>query len=276
MRKILLAASALILAGCATPTVPAWLNGDDTVVTSLDASAMQRSKHAVVRSGIATSSLPYPELTWMSVVKAIPPQSKACLTVYLKLHMDFRPGDGGKLPGLANTGLHRQFTSIPENVNGRNYPNTGWGGRAPDGLHWSARTGYGRWTDSDVAIHTYFYALSPKNIWGHVDPIGVPLPKGTWTAYVECLKLNTPGQADGGLYYESLDNGPTYVRNDIRWRDIDAPESLIREVWIDFYCGGTSCGKGPRGTVSFAGAVVTKGRPNMTSVAAEVERLNAR
>lgn len=251
---------------------PAWLRRDPRVVATFTGEDFARKKETRVRNGVATRSLEHPHLTWFTSVKPIPPQKQACVTVYLKLHPDFRPGSGGKLPGFSNTGLGRRYTSIPEVVNGRKLKNTGWGGRKPDGIHWSARTGFGQWDEDSVTFRTYFYAMSPKNIWGHVDRFG-ELPRGEWTGYIQCIKLNTPGEADGSLYYEVLGGGDTYARNDIRWRDEDVPESLIRELWLDFYCGGTKCGDGPRGTVSFARAVVTKGLPDPANVNATLARL---
>ena len=119
--------------------------------------------------------------------------------------------------------------------------------------------------------------MSPKNLWGKIDPVGT-LPKGERSAYVQCVKLNTPGEPDGGLYYEIVgpDRAMIYARDDIRWRDLDVPEALIDEFWLDFYCGGTKCGHGPRGTISFAGAVVTRGLPDMAKVRAELKRLRQR
>jgi hypothetical protein len=214
------------------------------------------SNHPVtVKDGVATASLEHPKLTWMSKMVAIPAQSKACVTVYVKFHDDFKPGDGGKLPGFANTGLGRH-SATPEIIDGTKYTNSAWGGRKPDGVHWSARTGYGGWTDSRVSIHTYFYANTLDGHFRSSQPLG-------------------SGEADGGLFYETVEDGPVYSRNDIPWREIDAPETMIREMWIDIFCGGTNCGPNPRGTVSFGGAVITKGRPDMKAIKAEVARLNA-
>jgi hypothetical protein len=237
--------------GISAPTVsrPAWLTTDPTVLFTHD----QRQ----------TITLISPSLTWLSTIKAIPAQEQACVTVYHKLHDDFRPADGGKLPGLSNTGMAQ-----------RDSVQTGWGGRSPDGIHWSARSGYGDWTDGHVARRTYFYAMAPHNGYGHIDNIQAPVTKGRFEAYVECVKLNTPGQANGGLYYEVAGQGPVYARGDIVWRTSPDPKSLIRELWIDYYCGGTSCGSGAQGTVTFVRAIVTKGLPDMAAVQAEVARLN--
>jgi hypothetical protein len=262
---------------------PTWLPNDNTMIADFDAREIGNGSGAIIANGVATKKLTAGQLTWFANISAIPgaPRMLACATVYLKLHDDFRPGDGGKLPGFENTGQHRQNASKPEFINGRSYPNTGWGGRSPDGVHWSARTGYGRWTDTHVATHTYFYAMSPHDSYGHTDALNSPLPKGKWAAYVQCVKMNsvTPGSTvgnnDGGLLYEFLEHGITYVRNDIRWRDVDVPESQIRAFWHDVYCGGTSCGPNDPGTVSLARVTITAGRPDMTAVQAYLDRLNA-
>jgi hypothetical protein len=252
---------------------PGWARVDPAVVASFAADVVAKKEGTRLHGGVATRSLQHPDLTWWSRVRPIPAMRQACATVYLKLHKDFRPGDGGKLPGFANTGMGRRYSSVPEVVQGRKLKNTGWGGRKPDGVHWSARSGFGKWDDEGVALRTYFYAMAPKNIWGEINPVGT-LPKGEWSAYVQCVKLNTPGRPDGGLYYEIVGDEPViYARDDIRWRDLDVPEALIDEFWLDFYCGGTKCGDGPRGTISFAGAVVTRGLPDMAKVKAEVKRL---
>jgi len=258
-----------------SPSIPRWLDNDPTVVKTIDASVLDgNSKHPVtLKDGVATASLEHPKLTWMAKVVGIPPQDKACATVYVKLHDDFKPGDGGKLPGLANTGMGRAHIGAPEIIDGKKYPNSGWGGRHADGVHWSARTGFGGWTDKRVSMHTYFYANFKGN-YGRAEPLG-SIKKGAWSAYVECVKLNTPGEPDGGLFYETVEDGPVYSRDDIVWRQLDVPESMIREMWIDIFCGGTQCGPDPRGTVSFGGAVVTKGLPDMKAIKAEVDRLNA-
>jgi hypothetical protein len=122
-------------------------------------------------------------------------------------------------------------------------------------------------------MHTYFYANTDSK-YGRVRPLG-SFKKGEWTAYVQCVKLNTPGEDDGGLFYETVEEGPVFSNNDIPWRKLDVPETMIRELWIDIFCGGTNCGPNPRGTVSFGGAVITKGLPDMKAIKAEVVRLNA-
>ncbi len=131
--------------------IPAWLDNDGTVIKSVNASVLENDKHPMtIKDGVATASLvERKQLTWMAKMVAIPPQSKACTTVYLKFHDDFKPGDGGKLPGLSNTGMGRPVgRAKPEMVDGMPYPNSGWGGRKADGVHWSARTGFGGWTET--------------------------------------------------------------------------------------------------------------------------------
>jgi hypothetical protein len=260
--------------GVSSVRIPKWLDNDPTVIATVGASVLEAdTTHPMtIKDGVATASLPQHKLTWMARVVAIPPQSKACATVYVKFYEDFKPGDGGKLPGFSDTGMGRQAHGAPEIINGKPYPNAGWGGRHSDGVHWSARTGFGGWTESRVSMHTYYYANTDSK-YGRIHGLG-SVKKGAWTAYVECVNLNTPGEDDGGLFYETVDDGPIYSNNDISWRKLDVPESMIRELWIDIYCGGTNCGPNPAGTVSFGGAVVTKGLPDMKAIKAEVARLN--
>ncbi len=256
---------------------PSWLKVDPTIIISFDGNDVLRKDLPVTaKNGIATSQLIYPNLTWINSNKVIPNQTEACATVYQKLGTDFQPGTGGKHPGFSNTGDSLPGSDV---IDGTTYPDTGWGGRSPDGIHWSARSGYGRWNHSYVSSHTYFYAMEPFNGYGWGDPIGYPYRKGKWIAYVQCMKLNTvdgtTGNSDGKLYYEIAGVGPVYSREDIRWRDIDVPQSEIREFWINYYCGGTQCGKiANRGTISFSKAVITKGLPDMDAVKREVDRLN--
>jgi hypothetical protein len=118
--------------------MPAWLDNDPTVVTTVNASVLESdANHPVtIKDGVATASLEHPKLTWMSKFVPLQAQSKACVTVYIKLHDDFKPGDGGKLPGFANTGQgHRREgpdTSTARNIRippGRRMASIGW--RAP-------------------------------------------------------------------------------------------------------------------------------------------------
>ncbi len=256
---------------------PLWLKIDPTIIAVFNGNdVLNKNFPVTAKNGIATSQLSSPNLTWINSIKTIPNQTEACATVYQKLGVDFQPGEGGKFPGFSNTGLSLSGSDV---VNGVTYPNSGWGGRRPDGVHWSARTGYGRWSQSHVSSHTYFYAMEPNNGYGWVDPVGYPFLKGKWIAYVQCMKLNTTdgtiGNKDGKLYYEIAGADSVYSREDIRWRDLDAPETEIREFWVNYYCGGTSCGNiANRGTVSFSKVVITKGLPDMDAVKAEVDRLN--
>lgn len=230
-------------------TRPAWVQPDPTVLLDVQP--------------LGTKTLAPDQLTWFSRLYEVPPSEVAFATVFLKLHDDFAPGDEGKLPGLSNTG---QAT--------RDAVKTGWGGRQPDGIHWSARSGYGRYNDAEVALRTYFYAMAPHNHFGHVDPTGRGLPKGRWIAYVQGVRLNTPGVADGGLFYWLAGEGDVYARDDIRWRESGDPQSLIREFWFDCFCGGTANGGQPS-TISGGSATVTPGLPDLAAIEAEVAMLNA-
>ncbi len=256
---------------------PAWVSVDPTIIIQFNGKDVASDRYPItVDDDIATSRLFSPKSTWVNAQMIIPSQTQACATIYQRLRLDFRPGLGGKLPGFSNTGGAHPGSDV---IDGKAYPDTGWGGRKPDGVHWSARTGYGRWTDTHVGSHTYFYAMSPHNGYGWGDPIGYPYQKGKWTAYVQCLKLNTVtggiANEDGALYYEMPGVGPLYSREDIRFRDFDVPESMIREFWVNYYCGGRGCGDiNNRGTIDFASAVITRGLPDMNKVEAEVARLD--
>ena len=121
--------------------------------------------------------------------------------------------------------------------------------------------------------------MAPRqDAFGYIDVMSSPFPKGKWHAYVQCLRLNSvaggTGVANGGLYYEIVGVGPVYARNDIVWRTMDVPESLIRELFMNYYCGGSSCGTGVRGTVKFYKAVVTKGLPDLQGAQALIDYLN--
>lgn len=256
---------------------PSWVKPDGRVVMEISAKDVKRTGPDVkLRKGVAISSLEHPGLTWLNANVVIPNMTAGCATVYQKLGNDFRPGQGGKLPGFSNTGDAIKGKDI---VDGVSLSDSGWGGRSPDGVHWSARTGYGHWDENQVSAHTYFYAMGPHNSYGWVDSIGYPFPKGEWLAYVQCMKLNTvtadKGNSDGALYYEVAGFGPVYSREDIRWRDKDVPQAEMREFWINYYCGGASCGSiSNRGTVYFHKAVITPGLPDMSAVKAIVDQLN--
>lgn len=205
-------------------------------------------------------------------------RAEAYLTVVLKLGEDWT-APGGKLPGLANTG-HTVPLCV---VRGAPMAPGGWGGRKANACHWSARTAYRGVASGATGAGTYVYAISPKDVNGVVDWWSQPLPKGRWVAYVERVKLNDPGRANGEVAYWLVDRqsaaGGKLVQSagGIVFRDTDQPQSAINELWADVYCGGRDCGAAPwpRSTVFLRRLTVTDALPDLGAVQAEVDRLNA-
>lgn len=206
--------------------------------------------------------------------------TEAYLTVILKLGDDWK-AVGGKLPGLSNTGLvdPEQTTCL---VDGAAVGRGGWGGRAANGCRWSARTAYRRTADGRTWAGTYIYALSPKDTNGVVDWWSKPAPQGRWFAYVEFVRLNQPGKADGEVAYWLIDResapGGQMVQKagGITYRSIDDPKSAINELWPDVYCGGRTCGPAPwpRYSMSLKRMEVTDALPDLAAIQAELDRLN--
>ncbi len=205
--------------------------------------------------------------------------TEAYLTVILKLGNDWT-APGGKLPGLSNTGqIHPADTCL---IHGLPAKPGGWGGRGANGCHWSARTVFRGVRDGSVGSGTYFYALSPSDTNGVVDFWSQALPKGRWVAYVERVKLNDPGRANGEIAYWLIDRATApdgkrvQAAGGIIWRDSDVPQSAINELWADVYCGGRDCGAAPwpRSTLALKRLTVTNALPDLTAVQAELDRLN--
>ena len=124
-------------------------------------------------------------------------------------------------------------------------------------------------------MHTYFYAVAPQNGYGIIQPMQIPAPVNQYFAYVERVRVNTPGQNDGRLtYWVCTQAGCAAVldRSDINWRTYDLPESQITEVWADVYCGGLSCGPAawPKSTVDLKRLTVTTGLPDLSTLDTEV------
>lgn len=211
-------------------------------------------------------------------------RTEAYLTVVIKLSADWT-APGGKLPGLSNTG-NTNGKGEPCVVNGVALHASGWGGRRPDGCHWSARTQFLGYDRAGVGASTYIYALRPnnaKNSYGYHEYLAHSFPKGRWFAYVQQVKVNTPPRADGEITYwlvdEKLARGGKRVAHisHVEWRSVDVPQSAINEVWADIFCGGTNCGPQPwpRSTAWLKRLTVTDGLPDLAAVQAEVDRLNA-
>lgn len=207
-------------------------------------------------------------------------RTEAYLTVVLKIDKDWTAA-GGKLPGFSNTGQNKPLDTCM--INGVPAIPGGWGGRPANGCRWSARTVFRGVRDGSIGSGTYFYALSPTEGHGVVDYWTQPLPKGRWVAYVERVKLNDKGRANGEIAYWLIDHATApggkrmQAAGGIIWRDSDAPQSAINEVWADVYCGGVDCGAAPwpRSTIWLKRLTVTDALPDLHAVQAELDRLNA-
>jgi len=206
--------------------------------------------------------------------------TEAFLTVVMKLGDDWT-APGGKLPGFANTGQSVRDLCV---VRGEPMLPGGWGGRTANACHWSARTLFRGIRSGETGSGTYFYALSPHDINGVSDYWIQPIPKGRWVAYVEHVKLNDPGRANGEIGYWLVDRASAprgkvmQAAGGIIWRDTDQPQSAINEVWADVYCGGRDCGAAPwpRSTIFLRRLTVTDGLPDMTAIQRELDAMNAR
>lgn len=217
--------------------------------------------------------------TAFSQVFPLPPGTDYFLTVVIRLHDDWTD-KGGKLPGLSDTGLATNTGGTPLSVNGVNCTNSGWGGRGANGCRWSARTGWGGRSGNQIGLHSYFYAQQPSSAWGVEQNWPTPAPVGQWIAYVERVKLNTPGHGDGRLSYWlcTLQGcAPQVDKGSITWSSYDIAQAKITEAWADVYCGGTSCGPAPwpNSTTDIARMTVTTGLPDLNKLLAEVQTQNA-
>lgn len=228
--------------------------------------------------GTITAELSGVDLAWSEDMRSLPPAEEYFLTVVLKPGADF-PDVGGKLPGLANTGIaHGARDCVTED--GKVHVYAGFGGRLANGCRWSARSGWRGRTEGGVGRGTYFYALQPKDVNGIMDFISPPIPVARWSAYIQHVRVNTPGKADGVLDYWAIDPvggvHPAYHRGDIIYRSSGVELSKITELWADTYCGGRNCGfePWPRSTISFKRLTVTKGLPDLGAISAEVAALN--
>jgi hypothetical protein len=262
------------------PTIPSVVN--PTVVAELTAATLEPDVNITKSGGVATAFIEGGKLSWLNQTIALPAGREYYMTVVMKFH-DNWPGldkQGGKLPGLANTGRSTNSGGLPLTVDGKNCNNAGWGGRGANGCRWSARTGWHRRNGDLVGLGTYFYALSPTtSTWGWSDPWPQPQRVGRWFAYVQRVRVNDPGQSNGQLsYWLCSESGcqPQYHRADVKFREHDFPEALINEAWLDVYCGGTACGvkPWPRSDVSFKRMTVTRGLPDVAALRAELVALN--
>ena len=251
------------------------------VLTSVEGAELPTSPHARVVGRALEAWIEGHTMGAISEYRDVPgAPTDAYLTVVLKLD-DNWTALGGKLPGLANTG--DRLRGLPCVVRGQPMPPAGWGGRIANACHWSARTGYLGVRGGEVGAATYFYAMSPKDVAGINDWWSAPLPKGRWVAYVERVKLNDPGRANGEIAYWLVDRASApggrrvQAAGGIVWRDTDQAASAINTLWADVFCGGRDCGAAPwpRSTVYLRRLTVTNGLPDLGAIQAELDRLNA-
>jgi len=263
------------------PSFP--VTGDVTggsVVRDIRASDIKTSSTVKVDGGIVTANWGGTNLTALAQVFKLPPAQEYFMTVVIRLGTDWS-NYGGKLPGLANTGQATNTSGRPLLIDGTDCSNAGWGGRNANGCRWSARTGWGGRSGDNVGLSTYFYAQRPTSGWGYIQHFPVPAKVGKWFAYVERVRVNTPGQGDGRLTYWMCNQSGCnmqFDRSDITFRTYGGPQSLISEAWADVYCGGTTCGAGkswPTSTVNLKRMTVTTGLPDLNALNVEVQAMNS-
>lgn len=252
--------------------------GDGRVIAEFTGAAFKPSSTTKIANGVATGSMGGKSLTALNQIFRIPPGKEYFLTVVMKLGSDW-PTTGGKLPGLANTGMGVNSAGTPMIVNGTNCGRAGWGGRVANGCRWSARTGWAGREGTQIGAATYYYAENTSSQSGRMEPMPSTIEAGRWFAYVQRVKLNDVGESNGRLSYwmcGTLQCLPQYDRNDIRWRSTGLVQSEISEIWANAYCGGTSCGPAPypSASASIKRLTVTAGLPDLAALLAEVKLLN--
>ncbi|MHB9880606.1 hypothetical protein ACSMXM_13245 [Pacificimonas sp. ICDLI1SI03] len=185
---------------------------------------------------------------------------------------------GGKMPGLGNSG---DTTKGPRTCIGDScYGDAGWGGRKANGLRWHARglfTGSGG--TGSLGWGTYLYSLNVNaGPYGKHLAAAEPLPPGEVVATVQYIDVNDVG-SDNGILGQWLCRAsgctPMIWRDDIRYRNVDAPEALVNEMDLVIYCGGMQCNmrSGQRFEYDFHSAAVFDGMPDLRKVADRVSRL---
>jgi hypothetical protein len=263
------------------PAAPAASARPARVLVSVRGSDLKVTSHSRHEGDVLTAWIEGSNLTATEDLIRVPGSpTEAYLTVILKLHDDWR-ATGGKLPGLTNTGQVNGDQHLCT-MGGQALPFGGWGARPANGCYWSARTQFMEPKGDRVGAATYFYAQKPNDINGVNDWWRAPLPKGRWVAYVERVKLNTPGRDDGELAYWLIDRGRApggklvQSAGGIVWRSTADPTAAINELWVDTYCGGSDCGPKPwpRSTVSYKRLTVTDGLPDLAAIQAELDRMN--
>jgi hypothetical protein len=258
------------------PTIDA--TQDATVIADFRPADFQPSSFLTNTNDVVTAYWENLRLSSISKIFKLPAAQEYFMTTMIRLHSDWS-NQGGKLPGLVNTG---QLDNLSGPLaTGEDCTPAGWGGRSANGCRWSARTGWSGRVGYFVGLHTYYYALVPNYGWGYIQNWPTPAPVNQWFAYVERVRVNTPGQADGRLSYwlcTQAGCNAQFDRQDIKFRNADVPQALINEAWADVYCGGLGCpgpNPWPRSTIDLKRMTVTVGLPDMGALAAEVQTLNA-
>ncbi|PTN11627.1 polysaccharide lyase [Nitrosomonas aestuarii] len=147
---------------------------------------------------------------------------------YLRFGDNWRPTDGGKLPGFAGT-----------------YNTAGWGGRAVDGYNgWSARGLFFLEASSNstfegaIPLGNYVYHPDSNTNYGENvswnSAINL-LQKNRWYAIEQYLKLNDPDKSNGQLTVW-IDGKKVLDKTDFRFRKTD--QLKIENLWLNFYHGG--------------------------------------
>lgn len=116
------------------------------------------------------------------------------------------------------------------------------------GLSWSTRTGFLPDQDNEyINLVPYIYVADKPTAMGWMPTQGVKIKKGVWASIGIGVALNTPGVADGVLYFAV--NGVTVSVPGILYRN-DA-SVLIDAMWFDTFFGGNGPAAAPS-TTQFA------------------------
>ena len=250
------------------------------IVRDVKASEYYRAPRITITDNVVTGYWGGLTNTAISQVFKLPPAREYYMTVVMRVHSDW-PDQGGKFPGLSNTGQAYNSINHPLIINGVNCSNSGWGGRPATGCRWSARTGWAGRNGGRMGLHTYYYSQYPGGQYGYIQNWPTPAPVNKWFAYVERVRVNDPGQGNGKLsYWLCTPDGcaAQFDRSDITWSNGDIPESLITEAWADVFCGGTGCpgpNPWPVATADLGRMTVTTGMPDLAQIFAEVNGLNS-
>jgi len=143
---------------------------------------------------------------------------------YLRFADDWRPIEGGKLPGPAGT-----------------YGVAGWGGRRSDGTNgWSARGSFSIPQNGVTPIGFYAYHADQPTEYGDVwewerRRLGY-LRNNRWYCVEQYVRLNGPSRRDG-ILRGWIDGQLAFEKTDVRFRTVDALK--IETIWMNVYHGGS-------------------------------------